>query len=242
MRAIAPSLSRLLIVVALTTLTGCASGSLDRLGPYIQARSDDLSDVVRFRIAPGQVGLYADAEVTSALAPAVGFGDVAVFPHWALGWDPYDSTQVGPLPPQVRTAAFPTLLLGWPIYGYNETQDGFEDTSPYWRGFVAPWILMGNEHGRERSRSLFALHHTIPNPRLVPKRVPERPIADRFWVGGSVTALVASLGAAVNLAELADFVVGWFGWDLLRDDPRDRPEPTPPSDTPATTAPDSPKE
>ena len=87
MRAIAPSLSRLLIVVALTTLTGCASGSLDRLGPYIQARSDDLSDVVRFRIAPGQVGLYADAEVTSALAPAVGFGDVAVFPHWALGWD-----------------------------------------------------------------------------------------------------------------------------------------------------------
>lgn len=41
--------------------------------------------------------------------------------------------------------------------------------------------------------------------------------AERFWVGGWVTWLL-SVRANFNPVELADFVVGWFNWDLLKDD------------------------
>jgi len=50
-----------------------------------------------------------------------------------------------------------------------------------------------------------------------PEPGPRGKVADRFWIGASLTLLL-SARLDVNPAELADFVVGWVGWDLLRDD------------------------
>jgi len=46
---------------------------------------------------------------------------------------------------------------------------------------------------------------------------PRSRTANRFWIGAWAT-WVLSARAGLNPVELADFVVGWFGWDLLKDD------------------------
>jgi len=50
-----------------------------------------------------------------------------------------------------------------------------------------------------------------------PEPGPGGQIAERLWIGVSAT-LLASVEFDLNLAELADLLVGWFGWDMLRDD------------------------
>ena len=50
-----------------------------------------------------------------------------------------------------------------------------------------------------------------------PEPGPGGRVAERCWTGVSAT-LVVSLALDLNLVELADFLVGWSGWDLLRDD------------------------
>ncbi|MBM4038997.1 MAG: hypothetical protein FJ290_10845 [Planctomycetes bacterium] len=60
-------------------------------------------------------------------------------------------------------------------------------------------------------------------------------IAEQFWFGVSLAALFhARLG--FNPAELADFVVGWFGWDMWGDDdwpsePKETPKEPPKGET-----------
>jgi hypothetical protein len=46
---------------------------------------------------------------------------------------------------------------------------------------------------------------------------PRGKVAQRMWTGVSATFL-ASVRAGFNPAEFADFLVGWFGWDMLKDD------------------------
>ena len=55
----------------------------------------------------------------------------------------------------------------------------------------------------------------IYDPDLKPS--PGTATADRFWVGAWVSWFL-SVRANINPVELADFVVGWFDWDLLKDD------------------------
>ncbi len=205
-------------VLLVSALTGCQGG----LRHWVDARCDDLSDCVRYRIGLG-VGLYADAEVTAFLKPAVGVMDASLAPHYTTGWDPRPGRPSG----QFRTAAFPLLLVGWPVYGFGETRAGYGDTHPYLRGAVAPLIFMGNSHLERSSHSLFGLHALVPNPRLEPPEDEPPPPAtrgiDRWWIGASGTALLPTFDLGFNLPEFVDFVVGLSGLDLVGDDYRREP-------------------
>jgi hypothetical protein len=46
---------------------------------------------------------------------------------------------------------------------------------------------------------------------------PRSQTADQFWIGAWGTWLL-SFRAGLNPVELGDFLAGWFGWDLLKDD------------------------
>lgn len=232
--------------VTLLALTGC-QGHLRR---YVDARCDDLSDCARFRIGLG-LGLYADAEVTSFVKPAVGFMDASLAPSYTAGWDPRPDQPTG----RVRTAAFPALLVGWPFYGYGETKAGYGDTHPYLRGAVAPFIFMGNGHVERRSWSLFGLHRLIPNPRLAPSEDdPPPPVErdiDKAWVAASATAGIVTADLGFNPLQCVDFVAGLFGFDFAGDDfrggadegaPPSRHPPPPPEPAPVpetTVAPEA---
>jgi len=50
-----------------------------------------------------------------------------------------------------------------------------------------------------------------------PEPGPGGRVAERFWLGINLTLLL-STELDLNLAELADFLVGWSGWDMLKDD------------------------
>jgi hypothetical protein len=58
--------------------------------------------------------------------------------------------------------------------------------------------------------------HTTHTYDLLPPG-PGGRVADRFWIGIGATVLV-SVRLDFNFVELADFLTGWFGWDLLNDD------------------------
>ncbi|MEM7262787.1 MAG: hypothetical protein AAF488_12410 [Planctomycetota bacterium] len=166
------------------------------------------------------LGLYAEVEATSALHPAVGFLDASLSPRYAVLHDPRGTD----VPGEVRTAAFPTLLVGWPLYGYGETEEGYGDTNPYLRGFIAPWILMGNHHVDHRCGGLFYLQHLVANPRL--ERDPTEatptdpgPVQRHGWFGFSVTLLALRIDLGFNPLECVDAVGALVGIDLLGDDP-----------------------
>jgi hypothetical protein len=213
-------LSGIAALLALAALTGCAG-----FGDWTRARGRDLGDCVRASVGLG-VGLYAEVQATSVLHPSVGFGDVSLAPRKTLGWDPR------PIPPgRVRTAAFPTLLLAWPIYRREMISMGFEDTAPGWRGFFSPLILMGSHHVEGRANSLLGLHRLLPNPMLgksPPETPPERWSRETwFAVSGTLGVVHADLG--INPLEIVDLLVGLVGWDLLGDDERGKAPPPPPN-------------
>lgn len=194
---------------------GCQGGS------YLRDRCADLGDCFVARAALG-VGLYAEVEATSWMSPAVGVADATLAPRYGLEWDPRRANVRG----ELRTAAFPTLLLAWPAYGYAETSEGFGDTHPYRRGFLMPWFLVGTHHIERRSVSILGMHRLLPNPRLWDPEFDDTPrapprVADHFWIAVSATPLVVRADLGWNPVETVDWLVGWFGWDLLRDDARE---------------------
>ncbi len=215
-------LRRVTLVMALIGLAGCAS-----VTRVLEERCADLGD--GFRLTAGTaLGLYFEAEATSWVHPAAGFVDVSLAPRWTVGWDRREMTG------EVRSAAFPTLIFGWPIYGHHETSTGYGDSRPYWRGFLSPWMLAGHRHVAGRSHSLFALHHFVPHPRIT-EADSDRGDGDSegwsadTWLGFSGTALLLGIDVGVNVVELTDFLVGCFGWDMLGDDDRN-----PGTDSPGT--------
>lgn len=217
-------------LLALFLLPGCAG-----FGEWSRARGRDLGDCVRGSVGFG-VGLYAEAQATSLLHPSVGFGDVSLTPKQTLRWDPR------PLPPgRVRTAAFPTLLIGWPVYRHELKSMGYSGSAAGWRGFVSPFILAGNQHVEGRSNSLLGLHRWFPNPLLgtEPEETLEARLVRQSWFALSGTAGVIQVDFGVNPLEIVDFLVGIFGWDLLGDDRRSLPAepPLPSFDTPAPDPP-----
>lgn len=224
MAAIVISARAALLLFLLLTTVGCQG-----LGTYTSHLASDFGDCVRARAAAA-TGLYAEVEVTAGLHPSVGFADVTLAPRYSLEWDPSGSASG-----ELRTAAFPSLLVAWPWYGAQETADGYGETSPYVRGLVAPYILMGNRQVGRRSNSLFGLHHFIPNPRLVDPELsemnvppPPRRATDDYWVGVSVTVLVGRVDFGINIVEIWDLLFGVFGFDLLDDNATEPPEAMPP--------------
>jgi hypothetical protein len=206
-------------LLALAALTGCAGA-----GNWARARGRDLGDCVRASVGLG-VGLYAEVQATSVLHPSVGFGDVSLAPRKTVGWDPR------PIPPgRVRTAAFPTLVLAWPIYRREMISMGFEDTAPGWRGFLSPLILMGSHHVEGRANSLLGLHRWLPNPMLgeMPPESSSERLSRQSWFAVSGTLGVVQADFGVNPLEIVDLLGGLVGWDVLGDDARgDIPPPTP---------------
>ena len=131
-------------------LAGCSSQEL-------RSRGQDLSESLRCRVGAG-VGLYAEAQITSWIHPAIGFADANLSPRYTIGWDPRPGQPAGTL----RTAAFPTLVVGFPFYRSYWQEAGFGDSYTPWHGFLAPWILMGNHYVEGESCSLLRLHRKIP--------------------------------------------------------------------------------
>jgi len=198
----------LLLALVLPT-SGCA---------YLETRRSDFADAFRARAAVG-VGLYAEVEATSALRPCVGFVDLTLAPKLSVEHDPRVSGHRG----EVRTAAFPALLLAWPFYGLGETREGYGDTSPFLRGFLAPLVLAGNYHVEHRQVGLLYPGVWLPDPRLEldeDEAPPPRAsgATDHGWLGVSGTVLFGRFDFGVNLIELVDAVIGCAGLDLLGDD------------------------
>ena len=191
----------------------CCGGCAD----YWAARGRDLTDCARAGVALG-VGLLAEVEATSFVHPTVGLLDITFEPRFALRWDPRPSRPQG----EVRTAAMPTLLVGWPFYGYYESKSGYDDSHPYLRGAIAPWILMGTHHIERVSHSLFGVHRLIPNPRLFPAEDADSEfrLSDHTWLATSVTLLFVRCDVGINPLEVLDFLTGWFALDLSGDDRR----------------------
>lgn len=224
-----------LLIAGATTSSGCAN--------YWKARAHDFGDCFRLGAGFG-LGLYAEAEATSLVQPAVGFADVNLKPRYSLDWDPRPSP-----PGELRTAAFPTLLVAWPFHGWNEVEEGYGDTHPYLRAFFAPWALVGSHHVRKESIGLLGLGGPLGNPRFAEERALEARDRERVstdgvaegssdldlkkgetpeprgsgasrhgWVAASGTVLFVHVDAGVNLVEWGDLLVGFFGWDPLTDD------------------------
>lgn len=186
---------------------------------FVENRGRDFAQVVRARLAFG-VGLYVEAEASSALRPAIGLADATLAPKLSIEHDPRASGRRG----EVRTAAFPWLLIGWPLYGYGEGREGYGDTSPYLRAFVAPFVLAGQYHVEHHTVGLFYPEQWMPNPRLEldeGEALPPRAdgVSDHGWFGVSATILVGRIDFGINLIELADAITGCVGLDLLSDDP-----------------------
>ena len=197
-------------LLLLAALPGCAS-----IGSWARARGRDLGDCGRISLSLG-AGLHAEVQATSFLHPSAGFGDVSLAPRRTLGWDPR------PLPAgRVRTDAFPSQLFLWPAYRREMIDLGYGDTSPGWRGFLSPWILMGSRHVEGRSNSLFGLHRFIPNPLLAepPETTAER-WSRRSWLAAGGTLGVVQADAGVNPLEILDLLAGLAGFDPLGDDGR----------------------
>ncbi len=209
--------------LTLTLLLSSCSG-------YWNERRVDLAQVAHLQ-AGFSLGLYAEAEATSVLRPAAGFADASLFPRYALGWDSRPRRSPG----SFRTAAFPTLLVGWPIYGALESGEGYAETAPYRRGFLAPFLFTGTDHVDQSMGGLFYPEFLNPNPRLVEARaddarVYESPLSRHGRFGLSLTLGLVRVDAGVNPLELVDFLLGWFGLDL----PGDR-SPSPTEDSQSNT-------
>ncbi len=202
-------LARLFALLLCLGLTGCQS--------YWRDRGRDLSQVAHLRLGVS-LGLYAEAEATSLLRPSIGLIDASLFPRYSVGWDSRPRRYRGSL----RTATFPALILGWPIYGYLESQEGYAGAAPYWRGFIAPYLFTGTDHVDQTMNGLFYPERLIPNPRLVEALADEAPLATsqlsahgRFGV--SATLGLVRLDAGLNPLEFIDFLIGWVGLDLPGD-------------------------
>lgn len=196
-------------------LVGCSGQQLRNCGA-------DLADSVRFRVGAG-LGLYSEVQLTSWIHPAVGFADANLSPRYTVGWDPRAQQPAGTL----RTAAFPTLVLGFPFYRSYWQESGFEDSYTTRHAFLAPWILMGNHYVEGESCSLFQLHEKIPNPILQPapglKALSQKQRRSRdSWIAISGTLGVATFDFGINPLELVDAVFGLICVDLLDDDERQR--------------------
>ena len=80
-----------ILLLALTGTLGCKA-----IGPYWKERVRDLGDCVQGRLAFG-LGLYAEAEATSAIHPSLGFVDLTLSPRYSLQWDPRPHRSASPL-------------------------------------------------------------------------------------------------------------------------------------------------
>ena len=181
----------------------------------------DVTDCFRAKVGVG-VGLYAEAEVTSLIQPAVGFGDGSITRMSTVGWDPRLGQPAGML----RTAAFPTLLLGFPFYESpwpeSTPEEEFENRK---RGLLGALILMGNHYVEGESCSLFGLHEQIPNPLLsqAPSLQQLTPLQRRSrdsWIAISGTLVLLNVDLGVNPLEILDMLGSLLGLDLLSDDER----------------------
>lgn len=192
-------------------LIGCS-------GPEIRSRGKDFAESARFRVGAG-IGLYSEVQVTSWVHPAIGFADANLSPRYTLGWDPRPGQPAGTM----RTAAFPTLLVGFPFYQRYWQEAGYGDSYTPWHGFLAPWILMGNHYVEGQSCSLLKLHRKIPNPLLSPDPALKSLSATQqrsrdSWIAISGTLGVATFDVGINPLELLDAIFGLISVDLLGDD------------------------
>ena len=203
------------VTLLLLLLCGCASSN-----GWWQARVRDVTDCARLGVAGG-IGLYGEVQLTSALHGAVGIADASLVPAYSAGWDP----RPGQPPGRVRSAAFPLLLVGWPLYAREQVDLGLGDTHPYRRSILAPLFLMGNHHVEGEAVSLLGLHRLVPNPLLVEAPsltalTPRQRLSRDAWFAVSGTVGVLSIDGGINPLEILDLIVGFLGRDLLADDNR----------------------
>ena len=190
--------SLLLIIVSIgLTLIGCS-------GQQIKDRSEQLGQGLRFQIGAG-IGLYGEVQATSWIHPAIGFADANLSPRYTIGWDPRPQQPAGTL----RTAAFPSLILGFPFYSPFWEEVGFGESYSPKNAFLAPWILMGNHYVEGESCSLFQLHRQIPNPLLsraigLEQLTAKQQRSRDSWIAISGTIGLVTFDIGINPLEIFD--------------------------------------
>ncbi len=189
---------------------------------YWTARLRDFDDCF---LASGHVGLIAsvDARVGPfdtglGFAVARGYGK----PTW-WRWD----------------TGFPDVNVGLGVlHLYGDSFEGF--ISQRGRASIAFCTLLGVLLEADRAKREIAVGNGPHGAYSY-----DQWIVDQFAIEAGVFALVG-VRAGINLAEVADFALGWFGIDLirdLRDDDYSRPRPPNPDDErdPAETPGDEPR-
>jgi len=176
------------------------------LGDYGQERLRDLSDVVDVRYGVG-FGLGAEVQVAT-LETGLGYSSEAYQRQW-----------FGRKSVEVRNGLFAAVLI-WGVDGIyppptepskwgNSTSESFAILFKN-MGMSPPWTGSEEWFGQPAGD--------------VPK-------LDQLRIGGAVFLPGVNGGLYVNVAELADFLCGVFGYDMMHDD--GIPKFTLPPDTPA---------
>ncbi len=194
-------------VTALPLVCAVAVGCATPAGRYLSRRGRDLGDCIE-----------AEAGVGWPLAPVL-------FPRV---WNPAARRGVGGGGPGPRYWLLPRLYVRAKATDFLVLGDGVtEPVRMGWRGRYRP---AGLEASLASGCPLYANHEEIGGTtvhtrffmltrRTYDERAPgpRGRVAERFWTGVAATLLV-SLRLEINPAELGDFLVGWAGWDLLKDD------------------------
>ena len=199
--------------VLLVALAGAmAAGCTTPVGRYLSRRGADLGDCV-----------WAEAGVGWPIAPFYyprGRGEV-------MGANGEGSKPV-PQGPTWRELLLPHLYVRLKVTDYMVIGDGFTQPLRYgWRGRYRasgralpiatglPFYSNNEETAGTAVLTRWVVHTTRTYGETEPG--PGGRTAEKFWAGLSLT-LIASVRLDFNGVELADFLTGWFGLDLLGDD------------------------
>mgnify|MGYP000589710109 CR=1 FL=1 len=205
MRTVAAFLAIALLCAA---LAGCSTP----VGRFLARRGADLGDCVEAEAGLGW--------------PAAPF----LFPR-ASGYVMDAGGQAIPVPERKtrwRSLLLPHLYMRFKLTDYLVIGNGYATPVSWgWRGRYREAgrcvpILAGLPAYRNHEEIAGTTVHTdwtVLTTRTYDeaKPGPAARTAERLWLGVSLT-LLASFRLDFNLAELADFLVGWVGWDMLGDD------------------------
>ncbi len=204
---------RAFLALALALFSGCA---------YLEDRGNDFADCFRGSVGIG-LGAQAHAQVGPFIAGAGVWNGSCAGHLGRHGGVLYEGTYLGvPL----TNIAFPILIAVTP--SYITKASSAEKTSFV---ILAPLGLLGTSavfrklEGEGEDRQEFSLSLCALDVGAFLQAEPDRleDWRDLFWITVSAHAFVG-FEVGFNLAEFADFLMGWFGIDLCGDDGRGKGE------------------
>lgn len=208
--------ARLASVAVTLLLTSCS---------YLDSRLTDLHDCFLYRWHESALGVAATGKLGPLEASVGGW-----YAEWGIGKDTWWQRPGYTL--ACSGTGVPLTTLGPLAYGQSWTRvlatssSGNHPGSPEAFDDARSWLFVSD---------VFDLDDGLPF-----ELTPRQRLSDAFGIEVGVVPLVVSLHVGFNIAEFADFVLGFVGIDVLADDGVPRP-PTmpyvPPPPTPTPTPP-----